>query len=422
MHQFSDAFLVEAGDESSPAREHAGCLTVSWLVDAAQQVSGYRLGWQAAQPAGAPSALNAAVRAAAEHLVHGEQGWRLGASILLFDAEPAGLREIDWGGLPPANVVLAWRPDDFAAAQQQGLLAALRAAGFGVMLCGAGQVPPDLPGRQWLTHLDAGRPDPALVAAARTAGLPASRIIATGVSGWPELEACRRLRLPAILPRGDGCVPPGGAARDLQPEAVLIVRVMQMLQRNPGLREIEGALKHDAALTYRLLRYINSPAISAGAQIESLRHAVAMLGYAPLFRWLTLLLAASGGAGRSPPFLLKKAIMRGRFVELLGQALLGPAHADNLFLVGMFSVLGQILGISTLELLEKVQLPVPVQSAVRERQGLYGPFLSLATACGEGAPETLALAEELFVSGRQLTAALLRATHWSQEVLRAGGR
>lgn len=422
MHQFSEALLPEAGDEASPAREPAGCLTVSWLVDAALHVSGYRLGWQATRPAGGPSALQAAVRAAAEHLVHREQGWRLGTSILLFDAERAALPGIDWGGLPAANVVLAWQARDFAAAQQQGLLAALREAGFGVMLCGADHLTADLPGRQWLTHLDVGRPDPARVAAARGAGVAPTHVIATGLTGWEDLEACRNLRVPAILPHGDGCVPTGAAARELQPEAVLIVRVMQMLKRNEGLREIEAALKHDAALTYRLLRYINSPAISAGVQIESLRHAVAMLGYAPLFRWLTLLLAASAGARGSPPFLLKKAIMRARFVELLGQALLGPAHADNLFLVGMFSVLGRILGISTGELLEKVPLAVPVQSAVRDRKGIYGPFLSLATACGEGAPDTLSLAEELFISGRQLTAALLRATQWSQEVLRAGGR
>lgn len=74
MHQFSEASLREAGDEASPAREPAGCLTASWLVDAALQVSGYRLGWQAARPAGGPSALQAAVRAAAEHLVHRGHG------------------------------------------------------------------------------------------------------------------------------------------------------------------------------------------------------------------------------------------------------------------------------------------------------------------------------------------------------------
>lgn len=423
MHQFSSgACLAVAGDELSPGRQPDGCVTVSWLIDAAQQVSGYRLRWQTAQAGGGPSASKAAVHAAMQHLVHAEQGWRLGASFLLFDAEPGMLRGLDWGGLPPANVVLAWQADDFAAAHRQGLLAALRAEGFGVMLCGVSDLPLDLPGRQWLTHLDVGRPDPALVAAARAAGLAASRLIATGVSDWNGLEVCRSLRLPAVLSCGDGCVPPGGAARELQPEAALIVRVMQMLQRNEGLREIEAALKHDAALTYRLLRYINSPAISAGVEIQSLRHAVAMLGYAPLFRWLALLLAASSGAGGSPPFLLKKAIMRGRFVELLGQALLGPAHADNLFLAGMFSVVGQILGISTRELLDKVQLAVPVQSAVRDRKGIYGPFLSLAIACGEEAPDTLALAEELFISGGQLTTALLRATQWSQEVLRAGVR
>lgn len=403
------------------APEAGGCVRLSWLVDPKQQVCGYRVGWQAAAGDAPVAPLQAAVEAVAAHLVDAEQGWRLGSHILVFDADAGALAGIDWGGVPPGNVVLAWRSGDFVAAAHQGLLAGLRARGFGLMLCGAGALPADLPGREWLTHFDVGRPDPALVAAGRNAGLAPGRMVATRVADWHGVEVCGTLRLTAVLPCGEDAVPPA-APRELQPEAVLIVRVMQMLKRNEGLREIEAALKHDAALTYRLLRYINSPAISAGVEIQSLRHAVAMLGYAPLFRWLTLLLAASTSAGGSPPFLLKKAIMRGRFVELLGHELLGPAHADNLFLVGMFSVLGQLLGISTGELLEKVPLAVPVQSAVRDRKGIYGPFLSLAVACGDGAPEILTLAEELFISGRQLTGALLRATQWSQEVLRVGAR
>lgn len=403
--------------------EPGGCVAATWLIDGKKQVIGYRLGWQpGAAGADRAPALQTTLDAVAPHFVHREQGWLLGNSILLFEADPAALPAIDWGGIPPANVVLAWRSGDFVAAESSGLLAALRTQGFGLMLCGASALPADLPGRQWVTHFDVGRPDPQLVAAGRAAGLAASKMIATRVADWRAVEVCTTLRLSALLPSGDDCAPPPGAARELQPDAVLIVRVMQMLQRNEGLREIEAALKRDAALTYRLLRYINSPAISAGVEIQSLRHAVAMLGYAPLFRWLTLLLAASTSASGSPPFLLKKAIMRGRFVELLGQGLLGAAHADNLFLVGMFSVLGQLLGISTRELLEKVQLAVPVQSAVRDGKGIYGPFLSLAIACSEGAPETLTRAEELFIGGRQLNAALLRAMQWSQEVLRAGSR
>jgi len=401
--------------------ETDGFIAARRLVDDKKQVIGYRLQWrQAAPAAGAGAGLAALVGAVAAQLVHPEHGWQLGKTVLLFDADPQALPSIDWGGIPPANVVLAWQSSDFLAAADAGVLAVLRAQGFGLLLCGASALPEDAAQRQCVTHFDVGRPDPPLVAAARTGGLPAGRMIATGVSDWRAVEVCSTLRLCALVPAADDCAPPPGAARELQADAVLIVRVMHMLQRNEGLREIEAALKRDAALTWRLLRYINSPAISAGVEIQSLRHAVAMLGYAPLYRWLTLVLAASTSASNSPPFLLKKAIMRARFVELLGQGLLGAAHADNLFLVGMFSVLGQLLGLATHELLDKVQLTVPVQSAVRDGKGIYGPFLSLAVACSEGAPETLTRAEELFISGRQLNAALLRAMQWSQDVLHAG--
>jgi EAL and modified HD-GYP domain-containing signal transduction protein len=341
----------------------------------------------------------------------------MGKTILFFDIAPGVSLPVKWQGLPATNLVMCLRYEDFLDPGRRPALEALAEQGIGVMLCGASALPEDKQLREIVTHLDVGAGDPVLIAIGRPPGRQAVHLVATRMDHWPGFEACAARKVPVMVDGRHGSPTAGGPRRALQPGAVLIVRVMQMLQRNEDVREIEAALKHDAALTYRLLRHINSPAISAGVEIHSMRHAVSMLGYTPLFRWLSLLLATSN-VKTSPPFLMKRAIMRGRFVELLGQALLGPGHSDNLFLVGMFSVIDQLLGISMAELLEKVQLADPVQHAMLERKGIYGPFLALAITCETDAAEAARLTEELFISANQVNAAHLRAMQWSQEVAR----
>jgi c-di-GMP-related signal transduction protein len=416
--------LLEAPAEP-PVRaeplEASGFVTYSWLLDPKKHIIGYRMGWRAAagQPPATPEArIKALLRVIAPSFVHRQRGWCLGKLTLLFDVTPGALRLAEWKSLPARNIVLCCQAQDFADPALLPAFHSLREEGYGLMLCGAADAPADKAVCELATHFDVGAADPLLMATCRSLSKRPPHPIATRMESWPAFEACAARRVPVLVSPAQESPRANGPRQPLQPESVLIVRLLQMLQRNEDVREIEAALKHDAALTYRLLRHINSPAVGAGVEIESLRHAVAMLGYSRLFRWLSLLLATSD-AKSSPPFLMKKAIMRGRFVELLGQALLGPRHSDNLFLVGMFSVIDQVLGIPMTELLEKVQLAEPVQTAILERRGMYGPLLALALACGSDDGDAGRLSEELFMSADQVNTAHLEAIAWSQEISRS---
>jgi EAL and modified HD-GYP domain-containing signal transduction protein len=308
--------------------------------------------------------------------------------------------------------------DALADAGTRSMLLLMREQGYSLMLRGAHGLPKEPAVLELITHLDVGTGEPQEVAAIRRdlpAGHAQIKLMATRLQDWDAFDACAAQRLDVLVDGGYGRPPvkEGGDA-ELQPEAMLIVRLMQMLQRNEDARQIESALKRDAALTYRLLRHINSPAIGAGVEITSLRHAVAMFGYGPLFRWLLLLLATSNKA--NSPFMMKKAITRGRFVELIGQGMLPPGESDNLFVVGMFSLIDQVLGVPMREMLTRVQLAESVQQAILERKGVYAPFLSLVEACERNDGLAARLAETLFMSARQVNAAHLEALVWSQEI------
>lgn len=140
------------------------------------------------------------------------------------------------------------------------------------------------------------------------------------------------------------------------------------------------AFKQDVALSFTLLRYINSVGFGFSPQVRSIRHALTMLGYRQLHRWLTLLLVTAG-EGRVPAVLVKTAIIRGRLSEPLGENHLRGHERDNLFIVGIFSVLDAILEMAMERVVETLGLPELIGDALLHRRGIYGSFPELAEAC-----------------------------------------
>ena len=188
-----------------------------------------------------------------------------------------------------------------------------------------------------------------------------------------------------------------------------IVRVLNLVRRNAELKEIEAALKQDVTLSYKLLRYINSAGFGLATEIQSFKHAVTMLGYDKLNKWLSLLLVT---ASRDPaaPALMQTAIARGRFMEIIGQGQFDKVQIDNLFVTGAFSLLDILLGSQMKAVLEQMHLPDAIASALRDGSGPYAPLLNLARACeGEDVAGIAAQAAALQLTAERVNHAQLEA-------------
>jgi EAL and modified HD-GYP domain-containing signal transduction protein len=175
----------------------------------------------------------------------------------------------------------------------------------------------------------------------------------------------------------------------LNPGHAQIVRLLNLVRRNAEVKDIEAALKQDVTLSYKLLRYINSAGFGLSCEIESFRHAVAILGYDKLNKWLSLLLVT---ASKDPaaPALMQTSVARGRFMEILGKDYFDKAVLDNLFITGAFSLLDVLLGTKIESVLQEMHLPEPVADALLHRQGAYAALLDLALASEEGSSADVA--------------------------------
>ncbi|MBT9614164.1 MAG: EAL domain-containing protein [Burkholderiales bacterium] len=205
-------------------------------------------------------------------------------------------------------------------------------------------------------------------------------------------------------------------AKVINPAQAMVLDILNKVRNNADIAEIERGFKRDVALSFKLLRYINSVGFGLSCEIQSIRHALSILGYQQLYRWLTLLIVTSN-EGATPPALMKTAITRGRLTELLGQDMVDRSERDNLFIVGIFSLLDAMLEMPMDQVLEKLTLPENISDALLNRDGVYGPFLALAIAC-ESADMALIheLATSLTLEPAKVNEAHLNALAWVEEL------
>ena len=205
-------------------------------------------------------------------------------------------------------------------------------------------------------------------------------------------------------------------AKVINPSHALVLDILNKVRSNVDIAEIERGFKRDVALSFKLLRYINSVGFGLSCEIQSIRHALSILGYQQLYRWLTLLVVTTNENG-TPSALMKTAITRGRLTELLGHELVDKGERDNLFIVGIFSLLDAMLEMPMDKVLEKLTLPENISDALLHREGIYGPFLALAEACESADIQRIQdLAASLAIDPNAVNEAHLKALAWVEEL------
>src|SRR5258706_235420 len=107
------------------------------------------------------------------------------------------------------------------------------------------------------------------------------------------------------------------SARPLQPGQAVVMELLRLVRDDADIAKIDSTLKRDPALAFKLLRLVNSAAFGLPVQITSFQHAVMMLGYKKLMRWLSLLLATASKDTNTFP-LMHASIRRGLFLEIIG--------------------------------------------------------------------------------------------------------
>ncbi|MBU0594989.1 MAG: HDOD domain-containing protein [Gammaproteobacteria bacterium] len=322
--------------------------------------------------------------------------------------------------LPGKNVVLVLQPQEEFAEQILARCRQLKERGFKFAVDNPRNRPEYLPWCQIadyvrfdISQTDALELSKEIVAILKVSVRP---LIAVGVNSEEHLEACRKLAFNYF----EGYYftrPQLTAPHRLDNHRLKVIELLNLVRSHAEIKELEASVKRDAAITFKILRYINSPVNGFRQEIRSIAHAMTLLGYDQLYRWLTLLLFTSEKADPRSQVLLKNALVRARMVELLGKEKISSAEQDGLFLVGILSLLEALLNIPMEKALEGFHLPQQVSLALLKGEGIYAPYLDLAIACEEFEQEQI----ELLAAVCGLDAAKVNAAHvdalvWAEDI------
>jgi EAL and modified HD-GYP domain-containing signal transduction protein len=147
----------------------------------------------------------------------------------------------------------------------------------------------------------------------------------------------------------------------------------------PDLRidELEAAIRQDLSLSYKLLKFVSSAACTVRGEIKSIRHAAVLTGIDRLKIWAALILFS--GIEEKMKELTMTAVVRARMCEKLAEAM-KLQNPDQLFLIGLFSVLDAMLGQPLSVILESLHLAFEINNALLFHEGVYGEVLQCVKA------------------------------------------
>lgn len=389
------------------------------LLDPKQRVAGFQLSWQGAGSDELDSsALSTLMSFVAEQLSDEENGFLLPDSVIFLEAFPELLEAEGLRQLSPKNTVLIFSKRYFGDPKSLSIVNELKELGFGICLRNADISALERSFFSIISHIEVTLDPSNFAAQAKMyAALKHSdvQMVARGVANWQDFEACAALGLSCFVGKLHLMPRPNPTKKGMNSTQATLLQLMEMIRKNADIQKLETVIKRDPALAYKLLRYINSAGFGLRTEVQSLKHAVTILGYSPMYRWLSLLLATASSNGTSP-VLLETAIVRGRFAEILGQSFMSKNEAESLFVAGMFSLLDRLLGIPMTEVLAAIQLPESVVQALVSREGIYGPYLALAEACELNSMLVHSLAESLKISPDDVNKAHLSALVWAKNM------
>jgi EAL and modified HD-GYP domain-containing signal transduction protein len=206
---------------------------------------------------------------------------------------------------------------------------------------------------------------------------PRSQVIVTGLANVDDLEAA--LQHGADLAAGS--VDRRRSADEAVPVSAGVQRLCRLLNsvlQDEELKVLCEDLRTDIDLSYRLLRFANSPLLGLTRTADSVEQAVMLIGRDGLYRWLMLLMLAGAPNRPSSRALQEVALARARLLEWMAPKLGAPAPA--LFTTGLLSMLEVVMRQPLSEALRPLQLPLPATQALVEHAGPWNLPLQLAQA------------------------------------------
>jgi len=188
------------------------------------------------------------------------------------------------------------------------------------------------------------------------------------------------------------CKPTMMTSQDIPAEKTVCVRILKEAAATEfNVHRVEELMRQDPSLTYKLLRYLNSPLLGRSGEVRDIPRAVRLLGEKEFRRWISIVAVVALASGK-PIELARTAVMRGYFCEQMAEASGRAAEASELFLLGLLSVADALLDRPMERVLEDLPLSKDIAVALQGGENEFRGVLDLMLAYEGGTWNTVAKA------------------------------
>ncbi len=192
-----------------------------------------------------------------------------------------------------------------------------------------------------------------------------------------------------------------------------LMRILKEINK-PSVRfdKIEKILQKDVSITYKLLRFVNSAFFGLKTTVQSIRHALALLGETEVRKCMSFIVLSSIGTDK-PLELIRTTIIRAMFCEYIASELGFKSDLSNFFLMGMFSMVNAFLGRPMDDILEDLPLASPVKKALLGQPNHFRDVLELVMDYERGNWVHLQqMIRKLKIKEKKVAALYLDAVEW----------
>jgi EAL and modified HD-GYP domain-containing signal transduction protein len=198
------------------------------------------------------------------------------------------------------------------------------------------------------------------------------------------------------------------------------LRVIRELFRNQwDVQAISGLIRADGALSYRLLAYLNSAWFALGEPVDTVSKALMLLGGKRLKHWLLLVVMADVAESSGAEEVLVRMAERGRLLELLAESPSpAPLPPETMFLLGSFSLLGELLRAPLASVLDELPVGEALSDALLRGQGPAAKWLAPCELLEAGRFEEMEQSlQDLGVDPALAASAHQQARDWAARML-----
>lgn len=196
-------------------------------------------------------------------------------------------------------------------------------------------------------------------------------LLAKQVSRMSDFDACHKLGF-KLFQGNFICQPEQIKQKRVPTNRLAAMRLMsELYSENPSTERIRNLVQQDVTLSYRLLKWLNSSLFALPHPVESIQHALVMLGMNRLRNLVSLIVLSR--IDDKPAEVITNCLMRARIGERIAQHY--DVSAETMFTVGLLSLLDILIGTPMEQILETMPLAAELQQAILRREGTCGRLL-----------------------------------------------